>query len=78
MAVANVVNVLTQTGELTMGMPNEQEDTRLVAILNVIPSLSRKDVKMVKITFEPVMAHGAMATPLILPLLEVVYKESRE
>lgn len=61
-----------------MGMPNEQEDVRLISLLNIIPSLSRKDVKMVKISFEPVMTHGAMTTSLILPLMEVVYKESRE
>jgi len=60
-----------------MGMPNEQEDTRLTSLLNIIPSLSRKDVKMVKIFFEPSQSHGTQEL-LILPLMEVVYKESRE
>jgi len=63
-----------------MGMPNEQEDARLVAILNVIPSLSRKDVKSVKISFVSlidVIRHGEQTTAVV-PQMEVVYKESRE
>ena len=61
-------------------MPNEQEDMRLHALLNIIPSLSRKDVKSVKITFVSlidVMRAGQQDT-LVVPQLEVVYKESKE
>lgn len=61
-----------------MGMPNEHEDTRLSAILGYIGTLDKKQVASVKISFEPVLAHGAMATPLILPLMEVVFKASKE
>lgn len=59
-------------------MPNEQEDNRLQAILGYIGTLDKKQVASVKISFEPVLTHGAMATPLILPLMEVVFKSSKE
>ena len=61
-------------------MPNEQEDMRLHALLNIIPSLSRKDVKSVKISFVAlidVVRSGNQATEIV-PQLEVVYKESKE
>jgi len=61
-------------------MPNEQEDMRLHSLLNIIPSLSRKDVKMVKLTFVSlidVVRHGNTDT-FVVPQLEVVYKESKE
>lgn len=61
-----------------MGMPNEQEDTRLSTILGYISTVDKKQVASVKISFEPVMAHNAMNSPLILPLMEVVFKASKE
>lgn len=60
-----------------MGMPNEQEDTRLSTILGYISTVDKKQVASVKISFEPVLAHGTIE-PLILPLMEVVFKSSKE
>lgn len=65
-----------------MGMPNEQEDIRLQSLLNIIPSLSKKDVKSVKLTFvaliDVVKYPGRESATEIVPQMEVTYKESRE